>query len=393
MPMTATPKPKNLSNILIPKRFFLLDILRGFASLAVVVWHYQHFCFISPGQLPEDFNRQSQPFYEYLSLFYTSGGKAVELFFVLSGFIFFWLYQEKLSSKTTTAREFFLLRFSRLYPLHFLTLIIVAIAQAIFFHLNGQYVVYPYNDIQHFLLNIFFASHWGFQNGWSFNAPVWSVSIEVLLYTVFFVYASLRIHSFVSVILMMLMGIVTLRYSGNSELGLGIFCFFAGGGAYYTYEKIVFSRYAEAHILTFIVLLLLLIVLSASLSRITSGFYSSVALFGGVFPSLVLFLAILQTAVHDLGQRFRIIGDITYSTYLLHFPMQLLIIGCTVYLGVKIDYESKEFFVLFFASLVLCSVFVYHYFELPAQRYLRNKFLVKRLVSSNDKNVVLKRLE
>ena len=42
------------------------------------------------------------------------------------------------------------------------------------------------NDLKHFLLNLAFASYWGFQDGQSFNGPSWSISAEILVYVLFF---------------------------------------------------------------------------------------------------------------------------------------------------------------------------------------------------------------
>jgi len=78
------------------------------------------------------------------------------------------------------AWQFFVLRFSRLYPLHFATLIFVATLQLGSLSLDGYSIVYPCNDVYHFVLNLFFASVWGFEQCASFNAPVWSVSVEVV---------------------------------------------------------------------------------------------------------------------------------------------------------------------------------------------------------------------
>ena len=67
-----------------------------------------------------------------------------------------------------------------------MTLLLVAILQPIYFDLNGCFFVYQENDLRHFLLQIFMASNWGFQNGHSFDGPSWSISIEVLVYVGFF---------------------------------------------------------------------------------------------------------------------------------------------------------------------------------------------------------------
>ena len=64
-----------------------LDFARGVAALAVVLWHWQHFFF--NGSVPGVFQREAQPFYSVLFLFYEKGWFAVDFFFALSGFVFF----------------------------------------------------------------------------------------------------------------------------------------------------------------------------------------------------------------------------------------------------------------------------------------------------------------
>ncbi|WP_432417327.1 acyltransferase family protein, partial [Escherichia coli] len=59
-----------------------------------------------------------QPFYEFFSVFYHYGLYAVELFFMISGFIFFYLYADNIHSNKTSAKTFIVNRVSRLYPLY-----------------------------------------------------------------------------------------------------------------------------------------------------------------------------------------------------------------------------------------------------------------------------------
>ena len=54
-----------------------------------------------------------------LSIFYNSGFYAVEWFWVLSGYVFFFNYRDALASGSVTGFDFFCRRFARLYPLHF----------------------------------------------------------------------------------------------------------------------------------------------------------------------------------------------------------------------------------------------------------------------------------
>ena len=168
-----------------PKRLYALDVSRGIAALAVVLWHWQHFAFEGYA-LPQNFDKAIQPFYPFAKIFYEKGFMGVDYFFLLSGFIFFWIYKEAIGKRKTNFKEFWVHRFSRLYPLHLVTLCLVALLQAVYVARNIKPFVFQYNDAYHFLLNLSFTSGWGFQKGWSFNAPVWSVSIEILLYFLFF---------------------------------------------------------------------------------------------------------------------------------------------------------------------------------------------------------------
>ena len=107
--------------------FYWVDFLRGFAALSVLIWHYQHLYSTAPG-IVELADKSTQPFYDILWLFYNYGRHAVYLFWVISGFVFSTVYIKK---ERTTAKDFFIHRFARLYPLHFLTLIVVAVLQAL----------------------------------------------------------------------------------------------------------------------------------------------------------------------------------------------------------------------------------------------------------------------
>ena len=99
-----------------PTRFYLLDALRGLAALSVVVFHYQNFFFTAPKVLPADFEPLSQPFSDVLGVFYLYGNSAVQLFFVLSGTVFFHVYAQSLAGGKTSGYQFFVMRFSMSEP-------------------------------------------------------------------------------------------------------------------------------------------------------------------------------------------------------------------------------------------------------------------------------------
>jgi peptidoglycan/LPS O-acetylase OafA/YrhL len=100
-----------------------LEILRFTSALAVLFYHYNHFMQI-PGTAAVAW--PDVPFYNWLWPLYDHGNLGVELFWGISGYIFFWIYGQAIHAGAVSATRFFWLRFSRLYPLHFATLIAVA---------------------------------------------------------------------------------------------------------------------------------------------------------------------------------------------------------------------------------------------------------------------------
>lgn len=75
-----------------PNYFNWVDALRGVAAAAVVIFHYQHFFlrdYTSRPQLPDI---SEFPYTLILSGAYRYGSSAVELFWVISGFVFMHVY-------------------------------------------------------------------------------------------------------------------------------------------------------------------------------------------------------------------------------------------------------------------------------------------------------------
>ena len=68
----------------------------------------------------------------------------------------------------------------------------------------------------------------------------------------------------------------------------------------------------------------------------------------------------------------------TYSSYLLHFPIQLtMVIGFTI-AGLSIPLYDVTFFGVYLAVTLLASYLTYRYFEAPAQNLVREIFLRPR---------------
>ena len=365
-----------------PKHLYLLDISRGLAAIAVVLWHWQHFSY-KGNSLPGTFLWENQPLYELLAMFYEKGQLGVQYFFLLSGFIFFWLYGESIKNKLIGIWEFGVNRFARLYPLHFITLIIIAVLQNYYLYKENTSFVYVNNDIFHFVLNLGFASTWGLENGFSFNGPVWSVSVEILLYSVFFILASFRfIGAFHTIIISF--SAYVLYYLTYNPILIGLSMFFLGGLVFYVVNLIL--HYKKNTVITMAIYVITFFCWSGVLINFyvydISQLIDGIGLMGRIFlqvfseyilfPLTVISLVIVEINKGPLLKSFSWIGDITYSSYLLHFPLQLLF-AISVSLGILHPsfYLDKTYLILFFLILIPASYLTFIMLEKPLQKRLK----------------------
>jgi peptidoglycan/LPS O-acetylase OafA/YrhL len=374
------------------KRLHSLDALRGLAALSVVVWHWQHF-FALDGSWPQNWDAAAQPFHSVLKPLYYEGWMAVDLFFALSGFVFFWLYGEAIREQRIGAAKFALLRFSRLYPLHFATLIAVSVLQLLFVRESGSFFIYTANDPWHFLVNLAFVQQWTPSRGdLGFNGPSWSVSVEVLLYGIFFVFCRVGLRSWQALALVAL-GLAI--YHWNTPVARGLIGFFMGGLAFHASE-ILAARQGARRIAGLICAAALLAwgavgieaywgPFDGRLAAWVAGFhdpagrdYAEHAQFLA-FILIVSPLSIMALALHEhvLGGRYGFLsglGDISYSTYLLHFPLQLAVALAALRFGIPVRiFHSEAVMVGFFAVLIGLGALSYNLFERPAQAMLRGK--------------------
>lgn len=349
-------------------RFYLLDILRVAASYAVVLMHFRYFYLMPGGGFIDDFGIGDQPFYWLLHPIYDHGATAVQIFFCMSGFVFFWLYRDSIGTGKTTGREFFVLRFSRLYPLHLVTLIFVAIAQWAYQDSTGGFIAFGPNTLEHFIFQLFLATEWGVSGPTSFNGPIWTVSGEVFAYAVFFIMASRGQANWRSVLIVML--IAGLVQEVNDRLGHAIFFFFAGGMIYFFWKEIVLQMplwRVRLQLLPAAALLLIACIMSV---KWLPQFQQTMLLWFVIAPLAVLVPVLIQTVWPTFGRPLAAMGDLTYAVYLTHFPLQIVIIGTVWSLGLEV-HATESMFLLYLGVLTLMSWFIFHRFELPMQRMLR----------------------
>jgi peptidoglycan/LPS O-acetylase OafA/YrhL len=147
-----------------PEYFFALESLRGLAAVIVVCFHAS---WTNPVTA---------------SAFVQNGALMVDFFFLLSGFVIYHSYGDRLTSGSDVAR-FTWLRFWRLYPLHLAFLFVfLAFEVAKWIFKQPAFVT---NNKFAFLSNLLLIQDFGFQQKMTFNYPSWSISAEFYTYLLF----------------------------------------------------------------------------------------------------------------------------------------------------------------------------------------------------------------
>jgi peptidoglycan/LPS O-acetylase OafA/YrhL len=372
-----------------PNRLQSLDVLRGIAALAVVFFHWQHVQLLGGTKLtwpplsdltnPEPFEVLLRPIYEY-------GLYAVDLFFLLSGFVFYWLYRKPIEAKSITLLQFSVARFSRLYPLHLAALLTVGVLEFWFHALSGQFYIYPANDSMHFVMSLFFIQLSGQKA--AFNGPEWSLFIELLMYAAFFSAARMGVLRYnIGSIAGIALGLLLWHLDKRLSLARGLCGFFLGGITFTVYSLIVSS--SRARVFFFALVGLTLLAWSAVLANIYTGglVRSYLAPFGvlnndkglllailyGLFPISILTAALLESLWNVPYTRLAWLGEASYSSYLLHFPLQL-VLAIAVYLKIISVPGSQSTISLlaYIAVLLPLSILVFRRFERPMQNRIRS---------------------
>ncbi len=318
-----------------------LTSFRGLAAFWVVLYHYGaiYFSQLNPSN------------YTHLI---EKGYLAVDLFFMLSGFVLTHVYRR---SFTASIRQhykgFFLSRIAGLYPLHIFVLLLflttALTSQLIEYMATGASQPIPLEgprSLGAFAANLFMLQ--GLKAGQlSWNYPAWSISTEFIAYLLFpFMLSSLWKSSHVSkaVSATFLIAVLTLfaylnrdnfnQWDGPQTLLRCLLEFMLGSLLYSAFRNVDFSSTINRDWV------------AVSMLAITIA-----ALHFGVPDILIvlLFAALILTVVantHRVAEAANLsllvrLGNISYSVYLLHgfiqFVVGKLLMTCGIYKGTDLS--------------------------------------------------------
>jgi peptidoglycan/LPS O-acetylase OafA/YrhL len=360
-----------VNNLSFNERLHGLEILRFISGVAVLIWHYQHFYMLNGAEV---FVRENQPFYSIFWIFYDYGFFGVQIFWCLSGYIFTWKYNDSISNKKLTAHDFFWLRFSRLYPLHLLTLFIVAGMQAIYFIRNNTYFVYQDNSLYEFFLQLAMLTGWKFSSGVGFNAPIWSVSVEIFTYITFFLGLKYLSNTPWINIIIIALGVCALIFKIDSEIIKCLLFFYMGGLTCIIKSHLRNTRF-EGLILFFIIIAVLFSPIFIYWFQLYKKPFFITLFLLTYIPALVWVCASTIYVSKWFVNLCELSGNITYSIYLIHFPTQLLIVSLMQIFKFNLSFYSDKFFVIYIMVTIFLSLASFLFFEKPLQNFIRVKTL------------------
>ncbi len=332
---------------------------RGIAAWLVVLFHLR---FLMPG-----IGGAWGPMkYGYL---------AVDFFFVLSGFVIWMTYADRIRAGGLAAiPDFLKRRLARVWPLHLFMLgVAMAFALAIAALGHAEWSQYPPTELP---LHILLLQNWGFTDKLAWNIPAWSISCEFAAYllfpflafavdwrklpTVALLAAALACAAFLYAVFA-LTGATVL---GQEILSIGVLrCL--GEFALGTIVCALWQRWRDRPWLPVTAAALLGTALVAAQA---ADLVPQTAALPLAFATLVLVLALTSGIC---GNPFELapihyLGEISYATYLGHWML---------WMGFKLAFVHDADmgwprFALFVAMTLVASVLLYHFVERPAQRWI-----------------------
>jgi len=341
-----------------------LTAVRGIAAWWVVVYHFRE---ALPASTPE-------LFFHIMSYGYL----AVDLFFILSGFVIALNYAKWFENKNAGIggyKKFLQLRLSRIYPLHFFMLLMFLsnpIAVIVFSNLHRIGDLH----INYYLLSFFLMQGWGISRGTAWNVPAWSISVEWLAYLLFPVLAKIIFRltrkithtlSFLFLLLFFLGAATYLISPGGLGYDIQTFgimrClieFSVGIGVYRLGYGRLRTR-AESNAAIFI-------------SIFCFSAYAFVPLQDYIFMPLG-FAAIVHGLSDERGKLAALLripplqwlGLVSYSTYLSHYFIKIWV----KFIFVRPSIPVNAPFWIYASIILICSALLHSLVERPGQQWLR----------------------
>jgi peptidoglycan/LPS O-acetylase OafA/YrhL len=348
------------------KRLFELDALRGIAALAVVLFHFTYGYDNGFGSL------SSEKFY------FRYGNMGVDLFFIISGFVIFMTLKN-----TKTTMDFFVSRFSRLYPAYWAAIILTVVLTIL---LSTPLEIRSYT-IKQVLVN--FTMLQSFFKIKDVDGAYWTLAIELTFYFwMWFIFKIKKLNY--------------IEWCCVAWITLSLIISFLPKPFKNLLNVIFIARYASLFIAGILFYLLkngrkgLLIHVLVCISLLTSFYYLQhlktqehpnepfdiVPFILLVLFYVVFYLFAYNKLVMFASKPLLFLGGISYSLYLIHEN-----IGYSIIYWSKKVMDIQLFYIPITIIITIGLVYLINrYIEIPVMNFIRKRYKVPK---SNIDNLVI----
>ena len=316
-------------------------------------------------------------------MFSLYGDFAVDLFFLISGFVFYYVYRGRIADGKISAKKFTFNRVSHLYPLIIL-LLIVNFVFALRFS-GGKLISAP--TLWTFVQNLTMTDTWFVGESATIIGGAWALSVEFLLYAIFFIFAKkVKIKNDIPVMLIPILISIAIKTTGadflifNEKVSRGLLGFFLG-----CLLLIFYKWTCEKGGVKFTTILLcacFAIVIGIPVLHYFWGtplftddrtFIKSLYVIL-VFPA-VLLIALRLKPINWIcsAKPFRILGNLSYSIYLIHLTVIAFTSFAGENFGLSISFAGRKGYLIYIGITLALSAACYFLYEHPIQKLLRKK--------------------
>lgn len=357
------------------QHFRSLDTLRGIAALAICLYH-AHTIFGLNVLIP----------HAYL---------AVDLFFILSGFILVQRYAPEIASnsRNISLSDFAIVRLARLYPLYLLVSIIGALYFAAWLFLNGQL----FANLKNYILAIinaiiaipYLAKPFDDVGAiFPFATQAWSIFWEIIVSLAFYFHIKYKNNYAFLISIIGFCILMVQTYSNNIiDGGWQAQNFFIGGLRAFTgffmgvftaeiYAQIQnYKNKTKHNIFEFFTFVFLTLTLAYCVFGKNSHFTTEACLIFVGFPTIVIGAAgsrspILNNKIGDF------LGKISFSIYLLHGIMAAVFI--TILNKTSIIKPGLLTGMIWLSVVIICSFISFKIYEAPSRKFFKSLFNKKQ---------------
>lgn len=304
------------------------------------------------------------------------GYLGVSFFFILSGFILSYNYQENFLKGKVSKKKFYIARFARIYPLHILTFFLAFILlypssiTGIGPSISNLALIQSFIPIEEYYF--------------SYNSPSWSISNEMFFYLLFPILLLINKNRYLILIaLISVIIILGISYTPDRLHKIifyinplfRIFDFFLGIVLYNLFTSKFLKSYIEknATLLEIVSCLIFLLFLGLH-NYVERGYRYSI--YYWIPMLLIIFTFSYQKGIiskilsHPILVK---LGEISFGFYMFHYLIILY------FLNQKATFFGNMHDIVF-SSLILFSTLIisfvsYSFYEKPLHQYIKNKFI------------------